>query len=100
ATGDIFEIQDEIAESVVASLRGAVLTHREKEALVRPHTQTEAYELYLRGRQHLARLTGPDLAEARKMFTRVAELDPDYGPAWAGLAAVHATLYEWFGASD
>ncbi|HYD89034.1 MAG TPA: tetratricopeptide repeat protein [Vitreimonas sp.] len=100
ATGDIFEIQDEIAGSVVASLRGAVLTHREKEALVRPQTRTEAYELYLRGRQHLARLTGPDLETARQMFTRALELDADYGPAWAGLAAVHATLYEWFGASD
>lgn len=99
-TGDIFEIQDEIAESVVASLRGAVLTHREREALLRPQTRTEAYELYLRGRQHLARLTKPDLETARQMFTQALELDPEYGPAWAGLAALHATLYEWFGASD
>lgn len=100
AVGDIFEIQDEIAESVVASLRGAVLTKDEREALARPHAPTEAYDNYLRGRQHLARLTRPDLDEARRRFTRALELDPEYGPAWAGLAAVHATLYEWFGASD
>ncbi len=34
------------------------------------------------------------------MFERAIELDADYGPAWAGLAMVHATLYEWFGAGE
>ena len=34
------------------------------------------------------------------MFARAIELDPGYGPAWAGLAIVHGTLYEWFGAGD
>jgi adenylate cyclase len=98
--GDIFEIQDEIAESVATTLRGADLTQREKDALVRPQTRAEAYEYYLRGRRHLARLTRPDLETARQMFARALELDGGYGPAWAGLAAVHATLYEWFGAHD
>ena len=32
------------------------------------------------------------------MFERAIELDSAYGPAYAGLATVHATLYEWFGA--
>ena len=34
------------------------------------------------------------------MFERAIALDAGYGPAWAGLATVHATLYEWFGARD
>lgn len=34
------------------------------------------------------------------MFARAIELDAGYGPAWAGLATVHATLYEWFGARN
>jgi adenylate cyclase len=95
---DVFAIQDEIAESVAASLRGSVLSEREKEALLRPHTGPAAYEYYLRGRQHLARLTQPDLTRGGDMFERATELDASYGPAWAGLAMVHATLYEWFGA--
>ena len=32
------------------------------------------------------------------MFERAIEIDADYAPAWAGLATVHAQLYEWFGA--
>ena len=34
------------------------------------------------------------------MFDRAVELDSGYRPAWAGLATVHATLYEWFGARE
>jgi adenylate cyclase len=95
---DVFAIQDEIAESVATSLRGTMLSQREKQALVRPHTGTDAYEYYLRGLQCLPRLTTPDLATSARMFERAIELDPNYSPAFAGLAMVHATLHEWFGA--
>lgn len=97
---DVFAIQDEIAESVVTSLRGSVLSGREKEALLRPQTGAEAYEYYLRGRQHLPRMTRPELERSLIMFERALELDPQYGPAWAGLAVVHGVLHEWFGARD
>lgn len=97
---DVFAIQDEIAESVAASLRGSVLSRREKEALLRPQTGAAAYEYYLRGLQPLPRMTRQDLERSREMFERAIELDADYGPAFAGLAMVHATLYEWFGAQQ
>jgi adenylate cyclase len=97
---DVFAIQDEIAERVVACLRGSVLSSREKLALLRPQTRAAAYEYYLRGRQHLPRLTQPDLLTSAEMFERAIELDAEYGPAFAGLATVHATLYEWFGSKD
>lgn len=95
---DVFAIQDEIAESVATSLRGTMLSGREKQAIVRPQTAPAAYEYYLRGRQTLPRMTEADLESSREMFERAIGLDADYGPAWAGLATVHATLYEWFGA--
>jgi adenylate cyclase len=96
---DVFAIEDEIAESVATSLRGSMLSGREKQALVRPQTGVEAYEYFLRGRQHLPRMTKPELERSAEMFERAIELDASYGPALAGLATVHATLYEWFGAS-
>jgi len=97
---DVFAMQDEIAESVAADLRGSVLSPREKEGLLRPQTGPAAYECYLRGRQLLPRLTQADLRGSAEMFERAIALDAGYGPAWAGLATVHATLYEWFGAGD
>jgi adenylate cyclase len=97
---DVFAIQDEIAESVATSLRGSVLSGREKQALLRPHTGAAAYEYYLRGRQHLPLMTQPDLKRSGEMFERAIELDASYSPALAGLATVHATLYEWFGSQQ
>ena len=95
---DVFAIEDEIAESVATSLRGNLLSQREKQALVRPPTRADAYEYYLRGRQHLPRMTKAELQKSGEMFARAIELDAGYAPAYAGLAMVHATMYEWFGA--
>jgi adenylate cyclase len=97
---DVFVIEEEIAEAVVRSVRGGGLSQREQAALRRPKTSADAYEYYLRGRQYLPRMSHPDLERSRAMFTRAVEFDAGYGPAWAGLATVHATLYEWFGARD
>jgi TolB-like protein/Flp pilus assembly protein TadD len=97
---DVFAVQDEIAESVASLLRGGVLTQREKQALLRPHTRVEAYEYYLRGSQALPLRTEAQLRRGVEMFERAIALDPQYSPAYAGLAMVHSALYEWFGAKD
>ena len=97
---DVFAIQDEIAESVAASLRGgSVGGPQSKRSAHRPQTGPAAYELYLRGRQHLPRIRHDDLHAAVELFRRAIELEPGYGPAYAGLATAHSTLYEWFGAN-
>ena len=98
--GDVFAIQDEIAASVATTLRGGALSQREQRGLRRPHTTAEPYEYYLRGRQSLHRMRQPDLEQSRRMFEGAIELDADYAPAWAGLATVHALLYEWWGSND
>ena len=58
----------------------------------------EPYEYYAQGRHHLARMMRRGLEAGREMFVRAIELDTNYGPAWSGLAIVHAGLCEWFGA--
>jgi adenylate cyclase len=95
---DVFAVQDEIAECVAASLRGGALSGREKRGLHRPQTASEAFEHYLRGRQHQHRMQHADLEESLAWFERALAIDPGYAPAWAGAATVHAVLYEWWGA--
>jgi adenylate cyclase len=99
--GDVFAIQDEIAAKVAMTLRGGTeLSQREQRALRRPQTSAEPYEYYLRGRQSLHRMRQQDLEQSRRMFEGAIELDADYAPAWAGLATVHALLFEWWGSKD
>jgi adenylate cyclase len=97
---DVFAIQDEIAESVARKLRGGVLSGQERRAMLRPETDSAAYEYYLRGQQHLHRLTQPELLKSAAMFECAIQIDANYAPAHAGLATVHATLHEWFGAGE
>src|SRR6186713_1506875 len=97
---DVFAIQDEIAESVAQSMCCGRVGPSTKRTPLRARVETAAYELYLRGRQLLPRIRHADLTAAADLFRRAIELDPAYGPAYAGLATAHATLYEWFGAND
>jgi non-specific serine/threonine protein kinase len=78
---DIFEIQDEIAQRVVAALQVA-LTPTERKALNKPKSRApEAYEYYLRGRRFFYRLTQKNLEFGRAMFERAIEIDPEYALA-------------------
>lgn len=98
--GDVFAIQDEIAETVATTLRGNALSPQERRGMRRRPTGVEPYEFYLRGRQSLHRMQQSDLNRSRRMFERAIALDANYAPAWAGLAHVHAQLFEWWGARD
>ncbi|HEU4929024.1 MAG TPA: protein kinase [Candidatus Krumholzibacteria bacterium] len=96
---DVFHIQDQIAERVATALRG-LLSGREKDALRRPGTEAAAYEYYLRGRQQMHTLSRTSAFTAKEMFDRAIEIDPNYAPAYAGLAQLHAWEYEWWGGGE
>ncbi len=97
---DVFAMQDQIAEHVATRVRGGLLSDEERRRLVRPQTGAAAYEYYLRGRHHLIHMTRSSLARSVELFHKAIDRDPHYAPAFAGLATVHATLYEWFGAQQ
>jgi adenylate cyclase len=97
--GDVFAMQDEIAENVATLLRGGELSNRERRAVRRQPTAIETYECFLRGRQRMHTMQQPHMDEARELYGRSIELDAEYAPSWAGLATLHALLYEWWGSN-
>jgi adenylate cyclase len=97
SAADVFAVQDEIAEKVAMLLRGGELSTRERRAVRRQPTAIETYECFLRGRQRMHTMQQPHMDEAHAMYQRAIELDAEYAPAWAGLATLHALLYEWWG---
>ena len=97
---DIFAVQDDIAEQVVESLSG-VLSEEERDRIkVTPEAEFEAYDYYLRGKNFLHRLRRVDLNEARRLFEKAIEVDPNYAPAFAALTFCCYYLFQWFGQSD
>jgi TolB-like protein/Tfp pilus assembly protein PilF len=84
--GRAFEVQDEIAQAIVAQLESTLLLDRGT-TIVRPQTaDAEAYDLYLRGRYICARRSGSALAEAGACFEAALRNDPGYALAHASLA--------------
>lgn len=93
---DVFAIQDEIAHSIARALR-VMLTEQEKRAIQKaPTTNIEAYDYYLRARQHFHQFSRKTLERARLLFLRAYELDPDYAGAYAGVAGCCALLFTYF----
>lgn len=89
---NIFAVQDSIAERV-AGILALTLTGQEKERLKKQYTEdTEAYELYLKGRYHLNRLTDDGFVKSLEYFQRAIEKDPNFALAHAGLAGAYNAL--------
>jgi DNA-binding winged helix-turn-helix (wHTH) protein/TolB-like protein/Flp pilus assembly protein TadD len=90
--GDIFDVQDSISQRAAAELV-PILTGEEKELLARRYTaDTEAYELYLKGRFFWYKRTPEATAKAAEYFQRALERDPTYALAYAGIADCYRTL--------
>lgn len=86
---DIFTIQSEIATAIAGALRVTLSLEERVRAMTPPTENLAAYQEYLLGRQHLAKLTSGSLARADGHFQRAIELDPDLAVAYAGLAHVY-----------
>ena len=83
---DIFAVESEIAKSIAEKLQ-AQLTGSEKTAIAsRPTDNTEAHQLYLKGRFFWNKRTGDDLKTAADLFQRAVAADPSYAGAYGGLA--------------
>jgi serine/threonine protein kinase/Tfp pilus assembly protein PilF len=88
---DIFDVQDDIARSIVERLKVAFGTG-DSERLVKVTTNNiEAYQHYLKGRAMLYR-RGRWVALALDSFTKAVELDETYAQAWAGVADAYTVL--------
>jgi adenylate cyclase len=97
---DVFAIQEEIAQSIAATLKIA-LTPNEKIIFGKaPTTDIEAYDYYLRGRQYFYQHKRKGMEFALKMFTRAIELDPTYVRAFAGIADCCSFMYMYAGGHD
>ena len=89
---DIFAVQEEIASEICDKLR-VHLSSEQKKRLAKRHTQdTEAYQLYLKGRYYWNRRVPDKVHKAIELFQQAIDKDPRFAPAYAGLADSYASL--------
>ena len=89
---DIFAVEDSISEQAARSL-APELTGEDRRQLAKRHTENvAAYKLYLKGRYHWAKRTSEGIRRAGEFFRAAVDLDPNYAPAYTGLADFYAQL--------
>jgi TolB-like protein/Tfp pilus assembly protein PilF/predicted Ser/Thr protein kinase len=97
---DILDVESEIAKGITESLQ-AKLTSREAQALaVKPTSNPEAYDAYLRALAFEAHNYSSStfwlrdlLGKAIGFYERAVKLDPNFAIAWARLSRANAILY-------
>src|SRR5438046_3647683 len=86
---DIFAVESDIAKTIADQLQ-AKLTGSEKTAISKePTANTEAYELYHKGRSLWGKRTGDNIPKAIAFYAQAIARDPNYAPAYARLASAH-----------
>ncbi len=89
---DILAIEEEIAKKISESLRVKLTGEVEKRLTKRYTENTEAYQLYLKGRYYWAKRTPDTLKKGLEYFEQAIDKDPDYALAYSGLADCYALL--------
>jgi adenylate cyclase len=95
---DIFTVQDEVVRTVVATVAGRVEAAGAELAKRKPPESLAAYDYLLRGLEQLSLVGEAHNAEARRLFEKAVELDPEYAAAHAYLAL--AIYVEWQDSRD
>jgi serine/threonine-protein kinase len=101
---DIFSVQDSISERVATALVPR-LGGEERRRLTKRNTENiEAYQLYLKGRYHVLKLTPADNQKSVSYYQQAIAVDPSYALAYFGLAQAYSSraisgeqpATEWF----
>jgi len=94
---DIFEIQDEVTRSIVATLPGRVEAAARDRAARTPTDNMAAYECVLTGKVLHHRSNREDNARAQRLLERAIQLDPGYAHAhaWKGCVLGQTWVYGW-----
>jgi TolB-like protein/tetratricopeptide (TPR) repeat protein len=91
---DVFALQDEIAGSVVDTLKLKLLPGQRPSTAKHHAPGFKTYDQYLLARQLLARDDPGNYSRAVEAFKQAVALDPDYAAAYSGLAMAESFAVE------
>jgi TolB-like protein len=87
--GDIFALQDEMAETIVGAIEPELAKAERQRARMKRPDSLDAWDLYQRGLAKLYQYTRESLVESQQLFRRARELDPDLSPAYSASAEAY-----------
>src|SRR5436190_8956184 len=89
---DIFAVETDIAKTVADMLQAKLTGSEQHVIAARPTANSEAHQLYLKGRFFWNKRTGNDLKKSIDYFQQAIAPDPNYALAYAGVADGYVLL--------
>jgi TolB-like protein/cytochrome c-type biogenesis protein CcmH/NrfG len=86
---DVFAVQDEITEAIVAAIEPQLYAAENFRARRKPPDSMDAWDLLMRALSHYWRVTRQDNVVAQALLEKAIAIDPNYGQARGMLAASH-----------
>jgi TolB-like protein/cytochrome c-type biogenesis protein CcmH/NrfG len=86
---DVFAVQDEITEAIVASIEPQLYAAENFRAHRKAPDSMDAWELVMRALSHYWRVTRQDNVVAQALLEKAVAIDPNYGQALGVLASSH-----------
>ncbi|HEY6858841.1 MAG TPA: winged helix-turn-helix domain-containing protein [Pseudolabrys sp.] len=99
SVADVFTVQDEITEAVVASIEPQIYAAEHFRAKRKPPDNMNVWELVMRALSHFWRVTPEDNVVAQSLLEKSIAIAPNYGQALSVLAVSH-TLGAYMGWAD
>jgi TolB-like protein len=87
---DVFAVQDEITEAIVAAIEPQLYAAENFRAQRKPPDSMDAWDLLMRALSHYWRVTRQDNVVAQALLEKATAIDPNYGQAFGVLAASHS----------
>jgi TolB-like protein len=86
---DVFAVQDEITEAIVAAIEPQLYAAENFHARRKPPDSMDAWDLVMRALSHYWRVTRQDNVVAQALLEKATTIDPNYGQAFGVLATSH-----------
>ena len=83
---DVFAVQDEITEAIVAAIEPQIYAAENFRAQRKPPDSMDAWDLVMRALSHYWRVTRQDNVVAQALLEKATAIDPNYGQALGVLA--------------
>ena len=97
---DILTLQGEIARAIADEIQVALTPQTESRFARKRTTDTETLRLWAVGNKHLKRADEESFNKALQAFIEASNRDPEFAPAYAGMAQAYLQLGSWSASQD
>jgi TolB-like protein/Tfp pilus assembly protein PilF len=92
---DVFAVESEIATKIANTLQARLTTVEQQSIATQPTKDSDAHQLYLRGRYFWGKQSAENIEKAIDCFNQAIAKDPQYGVAYAGLSDCYRVRFFW-----